>query len=177
MHRALLATACAAALVSAVGCTDATGSVQGGDPTTLQVESPDAGGAATWTVLYETYFGPSGSAPCSAMPGCHRLANEIGAEFSGFVCGDTKDACWQGLTMGLMSDAGQSQIAILAPDAGDPATTTFWSSLHKETGGGLGNMPCGNAAAACPATSASYTFTSADLALIRQWFQMGALDN
>ncbi len=76
---------------------DATGQVQGG-----QALHPDpcaaTDGGHTWTDLYTCYFGPTGKAGCAAQSQCHTNLASTAAPISGFVCGDTKDGCWFGMT-------------------------------------------------------------------------------
>jgi hypothetical protein len=173
MKRMGLAAFLATALVFAAGCTDATGSVQGGDPITTQGETSEGG--TTWTSLYTDYFSPSGKASCTG-PDCHALASDFGSGYSTFVCGVSKDSCWQGLVLGQMTDAGALP-PILPADAGDITQTTFWYSLHKEAGSPVfNNMPCG-APTSCPANMSLYTFNAADLQRIQQWYEQGALNN
>jgi hypothetical protein len=175
MKRVLSAALVSTAMVSATGCTDATGSIQGGDPQFAPQQREGSEGGTTWTSLYTDLFGPSGLASCNG-PGCHALSSDFGAMYSGFVCGSSKDACWQGLTQGSVSEAG-TLIPILPPDAGDITSTTFWLSLHKEGGAPVfNNMPCGQPTS-CPAPLSLYEFTSGDLQRISEWYKQGALDN
>lgn len=173
-------------LLSLVGCADATGSVSGGQP--LQ-PSADAGcDAATWTCLYEDYFGPSGQASCTAQSSCHGTSGQAGAQVSGFVCGPSKEECWQGMTQGVALDAGGifcpivctgtcSQTGSACPT--DPTQQELYQDIHKAQGGSgqLNNMPCGGNLTTCPASGATYTFTSDDLSRISTWIQQGAQDN
>jgi hypothetical protein len=176
------------ALLVLCGCADATGSVSGGGPL---LSTPDAGGAGdTWTDLYADFFGPAGQASCTAQTGCHGLASESGAQISGFVCGNSKDACWSGMTIGIPADAGGIFPPIVTAGASDPTKTQLYQALHQPAastsntlcaaaGGNPGfacNMPCGNSTS-CTAQGATYTFTSDDLARISAWIQQGAQDN
>jgi len=155
-----------------VACTDATGSVQGGDP----VFGGQGGGGTTWTSLYASFFGPSGTASCSAQASCHGTVDGSGAQTSGFVCGASKDECWRGMTQGIPPDAGGIFKAIVPADAAqDPTQTQLWQGLHKQEASGLNNMPCGDPS--CRAATSTYTFTSDDLARISTWIQQGAQDN
>jgi hypothetical protein len=178
-----------ALLLLTTGCADATGSVQGG-----QALTSDEAGAATWTGLYADYFGPSGQASCTAQSSCHGSASELGAQESGYVCGATKESCWQGMTLGLNPiDAGGvfCPIVCIGAAAGgagcpqDPTTTcptdptqqSLYTDLHKTKASGLNNMPCGGNLMSCPSSESTYTFTSDDLARISTWIQQGAQDN
>ncbi len=183
MRRPLLALLPAAAVVLGAACTDATGAVQGGEPLQEAASLGEGGsGGTTWTSLYQDYFGPSGSAGCAASAQCHQSASGIGAQTSGFVCGASKDECWQGMTQGIGLDAGGlfcpivclgtcAQTSQACPT--DPTQQQLWSGLHKSGGGGLNNMPCGNPTI-CSASASTYTFTSDDLARIQAWIQAGA---
>jgi hypothetical protein len=156
------------------GCTDATGSVQGGEALTSS-GNDDGGCGASWSCLYTELFGPSGKAACSAQSSCHGDPSQSGAQTSGFVCGSTKDACWQGMTVGIPPAEGGIFPPILPPDAGDVTQTQLWLGLHKSQGGGLNNMPCGSPPpAVCQPSTATYTFTSDELARISTWAQKGA---
>src|SRR3974390_2430278 len=88
----------------ACGCAVASGEVTGGTPLfETQSASADAAGvsgASTFTALYNDYFGPMGKANCTSLSTCHNSASAQGAGTSGFVCGTSKDECWQGMTKG-----------------------------------------------------------------------------
>lgn len=178
-----------ALLLFTTACAQATGTVQGGEPLTS-----DEAGAATWTGLYTDYFGPSGQASCTAQSSCHGAASQSGALESGFVCGATKESCWQGITMGINPvDAGGvfCPIVCIGADAGgagcpqntsfacptDPTQQSLYTDLHKANASGLNNMPCGGNLVSCPSSGSTYTFTSDDLARISTWIQQGAQDN
>jgi hypothetical protein len=175
-----------ALLLFTSGCTDATGFVQGGQSLTSA-----EGGAPTWTGLYADYFGPSGQASCTAQSSCHGAASELGAQTSGFVCGATKESCWQGMTQGIVDGGFFCPIVCIGGDAGgagcpqntsfacptDPTQQSLYTDLHKGQASGLNNMPCGGNLATCPSSESTYTFTSDDLARISTWIQQGAQDN
>jgi hypothetical protein len=176
MRRLAFASLAPTALVLATGCTDATGSVQGGQALTFV---SDAGPCNTWSALYAAYFGPTGQASCapSSQSSCHGDASQLGAQTSGFVCGSTKDTCWQGMTQGIPPDAGGFFPAILPPDGGDATQSQLYVSIHKSSSAsGLNNMPCGDQPI-CHAGTATYTFTDTDLACITAWAQGGAPNN
>jgi hypothetical protein len=191
---AMLAMLVAAALVAASGsgCTDATGSVQGGQALTTCSGGGSASGSNTsFSSLYTDFFGPCGGASCSGQSACHGAADQTGAILSGFVCGTTKDACWQGMTQGIALSAGGSLCPIVclgtcaqvAPDDGgpppsacptnDPASQLLVTSLHKQQSTGINHMPCGDPTA-CTAAKSTYTFTPDDVARITAWIQAGA---
>jgi hypothetical protein len=166
------------ASVALFGCSDATGSVHGGDP--LIVDPCDAslanGGGHRWQDLYTCYFGPTGKANCSSQGFCHGSASQLGAQFSSFVCGPSKDACWQGMVSLVPMGANMST---------DPMQTILWGSLRKPDGTGL--MPCspvetpladGGTNITCGSSAnGNYVFTTDDLARIGAWIREGAQDN
>lgn len=176
MRRLALACLAPTALALASGCTDATGSVQGGQALTITSGDSAPPCGTTWTALYGGYFGPTGVATCAPgnQSSCHGDATQSGAQTSGFVCGTSKDTCYQGVTQGIPPDEGGFFPAIFPPDAGDPTQTQLYTSIHKTTSAtGLNNMPCGDPPT-CHAGNASYTFTASDLACITAWAQHGA---
>jgi hypothetical protein len=169
------------ALVLLAGCDSSTGTVSGGE---ALVAEPDSGGGTTWTALYGDFFGPSGQASCSAQATCHGTAGASGAEVSGFVCGQSKEECWAGVTQGIAVDAGGVFCPIVclgtcpqngeACNVSDPTQQTLYEDIHKAKGSGLNNMPCGGNLQLCPASGATYTFTADDLGRISTWIQQGA---
>jgi hypothetical protein len=178
--RCLLASAFLA-LLGLPACSDASGSVQGGEvlfdagvPVT-----PDAGpvavddaGPHAWTDLYNDFFGAStGAASCAGTPGqCHMLPNDLGSGFSGFTCGTTQDSCWMGMTVGNCASALVKPCPIV-PSGGSaaPTSTGLHINLHQSdaTGTITGTMPLGD----------TYTFTPADMARIDAWITEGAQNN
>jgi hypothetical protein len=175
-----------------VGCDSATGELQGGDPF---VEA-GAGCATkcdttpTWTCLYTNCFGPppAGQASCSTGQGvCHNDGTQTGAQVSGFVCGNTQQSCWEGMTAGIGLDAGGIFCPIVCsgvcPQTGsacptEPKQQTLLQDIHKAQGGSgqLNNMPC-QTPPSCAANSGSYTFSADDVARISAWIQAGAPNN
>ena len=175
MRSVALVQLAAAALLVLAGCTNATGTVRGGELLVREASAPTCD--PTWTSLYANFFGPTGQASCgpSSQSSCHGAPTETGATFSGFVCGSTQDECWQGMTVGAAADAGIPPI--LMPDGGDPTMSQLWFSLHKTTGSAvLANMPCGDPPA-CLTAQATYSFTDSDLSCISTWAQQGAPNN
>jgi len=178
-----------ALLLLVMACTDATGVVQGGQAL-ISCGGDAAAGAepTTFTALYQDFFGPCGQTSCSALSTCHGSANMVGANISGFVCGSTKEQCWEGMTMGIPPDAGGVFPAIITPGLTDPTTTIFYKSLREappspnnplcssKTATSSCNMPCGDPPL-CHPNTATYTFTASDLARISTWLQQGAQDN
>jgi hypothetical protein len=172
-----------------VSCDSATGSVEGGQP----LEEAGSGCAAscttaTWTCLYANCFGPAGQASCSTAQGvCHNSPSQTGAQISGFVCGETQQSCWEGITKGIAVDAGGFFCPIVCdgtcPQTGsacptEPSQQLLVQDIHKAQGGSgqLNNMPCASPPN-CPANTGSYTFTADDVANISAWIQQGAPNN
>ncbi len=94
--------------LSTVTACDATGSTSGGEAL-LGDPCTSATLGHRWQDLYGCYFGPSGKASCTAQGFCHGASQQTGALSSGFVCGATRESCWQGITQGLPAcDAGAS---------------------------------------------------------------------
>jgi hypothetical protein len=190
MRRPALVPVGAVALVLAAltvtlasGCSDATGSVQGGQALTTCGASGAGGGDSTFTSLYGDFFGPCGRASCSGQASCHGAASQSGSQISGFVCGTTKDECWQGMTQGIAVAAGGFFCPIVCVGTcpqnptqtcpTDPTQQLLWTSIHKAQASGLNHMPCGDPTL-CQAAKATYTFTADDLARIQAWIQAGA---
>jgi hypothetical protein len=171
--RPLILSVSIAALLAAAACSDATGTLQGGQP--LVANGEGSGGTSsdpcsptgtpTWQDLYGCYFGPSGKASCGGAS-CHATPTAAGFSYSGFVCTATAQGCWQGLTQGADGKAP------LVPSGGaqDATTTPLWAALQKSTSAGPGlanNMPFGG----------TYIFTQSDLDRIQAWIQGGAPNN
>ena len=82
-----------------VACSNAGGSVKGGDVTfdaavppgpacSIEAGVDGADAAPSWNGLYADYFGPTGAASCAREPGnCHGHTADDGFGGSGFVCG------------------------------------------------------------------------------------------
>jgi hypothetical protein len=119
-----------------------------------------------WQDLYAAYFGSTGLASCSQLPGsCHRSASDLGVPTSAFVCGATSDACWQGMTQGQ-----PGRTPLVPSGVTDPTRTPLWAALYKgaPAGGTMSNnMP----------QNLSYTFSPSDLARIGAWIGDGAPNN
>jgi hypothetical protein len=177
----VLAMAAAAALVPVLvpvmvtGCSDATGELKGGQSLVVDPCPADAGN--TWTDLYQCYFGPSGRASCAGMSDCHTSSsNTIGAGGFFFVCGPTKDTCWDGFTSFLVDG-----------DAGPMRTVGAGNTLQylRAPGSKVPIMPCnvtgqGNGVPTCNLLGLAgnaYTFTQDDLNRINAWIMNGAQDN
>jgi hypothetical protein len=142
------------ALVSwaVVACSDASPTVTGGEPLVADTcRSGGPNGGHRWQDMYACYFGPSGTASCGARSGCHGSASELGTKLSGFLCGTSADACWQGMM--------RSQIV---PSGGTPdATQVHLLKVTLRKSDGTGTMP----------KSSSFVFQPEDLARISAWIQ------
>ncbi len=103
----------------------------------------------TWTTIYDTIFGPSGTSTCSGS-GCHTKSQ------SGFTCGSSATSCYTGMVnAGLVtagSGASSSQLV-------DPSTSPLCGTLG-------GDMPKGHACV-----------TAAQITEIKCWLSAGAPDN
>ena len=164
-------------------CAVASGEVTGGqpvfdagsnappDPTDAAADSPQ--GPSTWTALYADYFGPTGLANCSSLSTCHGSAMATGAGTSGFVCGTSKDECWQGMTVGTNCVAAVPPCPIVQGKVAE--TTGLYNNLHKvdATGKQTGTMPLNGATL----TAKGYVFSPSDVARISAWIAQGAPNN
>jgi hypothetical protein len=165
------------AILGFCGCSDATGSVIGGDAISLSASSASSDAAIDgasgvvpphrWQDLYQSYFGLGAPASCAAASLCHGAPGDEGAIVSGYVCGMTKDSCWQGMTQ--IPEAGATMYTPLVASSStqDPMGTTLWSVLHKSPASGLNNMPL----------AGGYTFTQDDMTRIAAWIREGAQNN
>ncbi len=104
----------------------------------------------TWTEIYDTVFGPSGTSNCSAGGGCH-TKNQ-----SGFTCGTTKTTCYTGMVNAGLVTAG---------------TNASSSELVTQ-----GSSPlCGTLGGSMPKTGSCVT--AAQITEIKEWLATGAPDN
>jgi hypothetical protein len=174
----------AISLATLSGCSDATGSLVGGDPVALTMALPpamsDAGddGAAapttlltsadclpggahagnTWTDLYTCYFGSTGTDSCSGQgTSCHATDTSAGGMFA-WVCGTDPATCYNGM----------KGYAPLDPQAGMSAPTM----------NGLYTVLCGHPGGAMPLGCPTGTsLLSGDFTRIAAWIQAGAPNN
>ncbi|HSY21186.1 MAG TPA: hypothetical protein VK841_03680 [Polyangiaceae bacterium] len=126
-------------------------------------QCPGAAAEGEWADLYRCYFGATGIANCGQSDSCHQTSAGVGTESSGFVCGQTADSCWRGMTSSSLSFFSP----IVPTDGGPPDVTsvTLWSVLRKTSGQGLNDMPY------APTT---VVFAAPDMARIAAWIQRGA---
>ncbi len=152
----------------------------GGDPlfdaAPPSASAPDGGDAcvptdaqdSTWSSLYADFFGPTGTAQCgdttrsdgTSTSSCHHDATGNGALASGFICGDTSDSCYQGITSPSAQFAGERVVAACQP------SQSFLLTILRHDGGGI-----------MPLYPASVAFSDADMARVRAWIAAGAPQN
>jgi hypothetical protein len=125
------------------------GSSGSGSTTSSTTTTSSGGGTVTWTQIYTQVFGPSGSASCTGST-CHT------SSVSGFACGTTKTACYNGFVNSGMVTPGASATS---SQLVDPSTSPLCGSLG-------GNMPKGG-----------NCITSAELTMINSWLASGAPNN
>jgi hypothetical protein len=164
-------------------CSDATGSLVGGDSlsgsgtttsdagggggggegggalqyfSTTGACAPNPGKDDTWAYLYGCYFGPSGVASCTfTAGGCHGGPSELGTQFTnGYICGSDPTACWQTMTSSGTVSASS-----------DPTSTTLFTVLRTQATGEATLMPL---------APTSVVFESGDMARIAAWIIAGA---
>lgn len=124
----------------------------------------DGGGSeTTWISLYEDCFGPGkGAANCGAA-GCHAQPGTGGGDV--WVCGATKDSCYQG----IRAQAHPPLAAVVSLDV-PPDETRLLKILRKAS-------PDGGTDTFMPQGQYNYVFTPQDLARIRAWIAAGALND
>lgn len=116
------------------------------------------GTETTWTGLYRDYFGPHGTASCSAAPGqCHAAAGDQGALPSGYVCGDSQASCFEGMTA--------SGSIVPAGGTADATSTRLYGALRKAPPNAGGTMP---------RSPSCVAFSTDDLKRISSWISAGA---
>jgi hypothetical protein len=176
------------------GCSDATGSLQGGEARPLPAvvgssgtgsggsgasESGSAGSAggtgssgssppaATWTNMYALYFGNKNTGGCGSLSLiCHQSPGDSGDKVAP-VSGFVCGTTAASCYAGMMN---ATPPLVTAADAADP-TKAYLLSVLALTGTTAGmftdNMP----------QSGLYTFGPSDISLITQWIQDGAPNN
>ena len=109
--------------------------------------SSSSGGMVTWTTLYDTIFGPNGTAKCA---GCH------GTNQSGFTCGATPTSCYSGMVeKGLVTPGASASSSPLVTPGPSPLCGTLG-----------GNMPL-----------MGTCVTDAQITEIQAWLATGAPDD
>jgi hypothetical protein len=174
-----------AVAIQATAC-DAPQNVEGGDPLFDAGPEPqptpagcDSGclaqapSNATWTALYKDLFGPAGIGQCGAATrtgqngttSCHQSAGDNGAVASGFVCGDTQQSCFDGITSPQANFIG-TQVVVACSPCGSYLTQVL---RHGDGDGGLiGIMPY---------FPESVVFSDDDMARVSSWIAAGAANN
>ena len=172
--------AASAVAIQATAC-DAPQSVQGGDTlfdagTLPQALPPgcDAGclaqapANATWTALYKDLFGPAGIGQCgdttrtgvNGTTSCHHAAGDNGAVASGFICGDTQQSCYDGITSPQANFIGQQVVVACSPCG------SYLTQVLRHDGGGI-----------MPYFPENVVFSDGDMARVSAWIAAGAQNN
>lgn len=83
-------------------------------------------GEVTWTLLYNTIFGPNGTSSCAANGGCHTVVQ------SGFKCGTTKALCYKGMVdAGLISPGAEASSSVLVTKGKSPLCGPLGGGMPK----------------------------------------------
>ncbi len=166
--------------INAIACGDAPQTFEGGAPlfdARVGFQESDAGDAAciatdvagaTWAALYADMFGPASIGQCgdatrtgtNGTASCHHDSTGTGAQASGFVCGDTQQSCYDGITSPNAQFVGQQVVVPCSPE------TSYLTQVLRHDGGGI--MPF------YPETA---VFSDADMARVRAWIASGAQNN
>jgi hypothetical protein len=173
----------AATAMASLGCSDASGGIQGGDPlfsvavvdagaldddsgSIASASCQDAGNTGSrWQDLYACYFGPTGvgaggcGSPGSGGLTCHGVG---GAGTAFFTCPPMSDPtpCWTGM------------MNVASGGTSDPTMTTLYNGLRKPEAIDM-MMTINN----MPLVPTSVVFQPADLERIKAWIKGGALNN
>jgi hypothetical protein len=124
--------------------------------------------ASTWTSIYADLFGPASLGQCGASSRgdsngsttCHHDGTGAGAQSSGFICGDTQESCYTGITSPSANYAG---IQVVVP--GDPCDSYLSEALRHDGGGSMPYYP------------EAVVFSDADMARVAAWIGSGAQNN
>jgi hypothetical protein len=153
---------------------EATGSIQGGQSLVAPtVDCKKTGpNCSTWNYLYACYFGKTASnhgGGCSAQAGaCHGAATDTGASASGFICGGSKQDCWQGMT----KSANQLLPTLVKAGASSPYLYMVLYQDGTMAMPSANNMPTSSATLGAPPLMPG--FTQAEMACIKGWVAAGA---
>ena len=174
--------AAGAVAIQATAC-DAPQSFQGGEPLfdaapPGQVQPPgcDSGcvtpvpANATWTTLYADLFGPAGIGQCgdatrtgaNGTTSCHHDSGGNGALASGFVCGETEQDCYDGITSSMANFLGQ-QVVVACSPCGSYLTQVL---RHGDGDGGVVGL--------MPFYPENVVFSDDDMARVSAWIAAGA---
>jgi hypothetical protein len=172
--------AASAIAIQATAC-DAPQSIQGGnllfDAAPEPPPSCDSGvcvtpvpANATWSTLYKDLFGPASIGQCgdatrtgqNGTTSCHHGPGDNGALASGFVCGDTEQSCYDGITSPNANFLGQKVVVACSP-CGSYLTQVL---RHSDGDGGvLGIMPF---------YPEDAIFSADDMSRVSAWIAAGA---
>lgn len=170
-----------AAVIGESACSDANQKIIGGDPqfdagidpqiVDAQAEAvciPSDAADQTWTSLYQSFFGPSGIGQCgdstrtgTATTSCHHDGTGQGALASGFICGDTQDSCYQGITSPQAQFIGTPVVAACNPSG------SYVTHVLRQEAGTFG----------MPFYPETVVFSQTDMDRIRGWISAGAPNN
>lgn len=177
----------APAVVIPLACTDAGGTVSGGDltfeggaPAVISVvdAGPGAGTGTKWTDLYRDFFGPTGAAKCAGNGQCHGAADQPGAVASGgYICPDVTPPPDAGSNPAKAQCRDtMTKVIIVSPpggpsSCGQPFAKAYMHNVIRKATAAAddeNNMP---------RSPFTYTFSDADVARIDTWVQAGCKDD
>jgi hypothetical protein len=160
---------------AALGCGNAPGDVKGGEP--FFPPAPDCSATSSdcgsWSHVYACYFATDTAIDGGCQAGtCHGTASGAGVGPSGFICGSTATACWQGLTM------AQNPL-VLGPLKTAPG---LFNAFYKDDpsvpyGVSANNMPALGPAQPPYMSALWQGLTPAHQACIQKWVSAGAPNN
>ena len=166
--------AASAVAIQATAC-DAPQNIQGGDLLFDAAPEPPPGcdsgclsqapANATWTALYKDLFGPASIGQCgdatrtgqNGTTSCHQKAGDNGAVASGFVCGDTQQSCYDGITSPQANFVGQQVVVACSPCG------SYLTQVLRHDGGGI-----------MPFFPENTVFSDDDMARVSAWIAAGA---
>jgi hypothetical protein len=122
-------------------------------------------GDRTWTSLYQDFFGPTGNGQCGAATrtgangttSCHHDGTGNGALASGFICGDTQESCYEGITSPQAVFVGQPVVVPCNPSA------SYLTQVLRHDGAGI-----------MPYYPETVVFSDDDMARVSGWISAGA---
>ncbi len=169
--------AAAAGIAVSVACGDAAQTVDGGDALfdaasppfpciPYDGDIPDVADAS-WGALYQDYFGPTGLGQCgdstrtgvNGTASCHHDPGGSGAQASGFICGDTQQSCYDGITSPKAAFVGERVVGC------GPDDSYVLQVLRQDSGGIMPYYP------------ENVYFSADDMLRIRAWIIAGAPNN
>ena len=131
---------------------------------------PQAPANATWTALYKDLFGPAGIGQCgdatrtgqNGTTSCHHDASGNGAQASGFICGDTQQSCYDGITSPQANFIG-TQVVVACSPCGSYLTQVL---RHGDGDGGITGI--------MPFYPENVIFSDDDMNRVTAWIAAGA---